>query len=527
MACKILIAKTAGFCFGVHRALEKALQTVRSTDDSIRTYGPLIHNEQVLDLLRLRGVEELSSGENIHNKNVVVRAHGISPNARKNLKEQGALICDATCPKVAQVQSIVKKYAGQGYSIIIIGDAGHAEVEGLLGYCQGQGIVIAGPEQASRFDFPEKVCIVAQTTQSREVFEKTSAIIESKSRQIKIFDTICNATSDRQAETIRIARRSDVMIVIGGKNSANTHRLVSIAQKECRTIWIQGPDDIHAEMLQDARRIGITAGASTPAWLIRHVVEKLRTICSENLNSVAKYLHRTFDYMLYLRLFLAISAGLVSIGFMNITGVNIRLIDAFLAVWVMWSWTVLYDQGSNNTFIYQRIMANQLVIKQYGLLVTFVIITGIVPMMAAVFSDFRHIMTLICVYLLIYLNVKLQGKSLALNTQGTTNNLYYFLKDVLHAGTAALSIVIYPALSLGNYTYGIFFAVIFIFCLTWMYGVAKDVRNMQMDLIGGRPSLPGQLSDFSFRILIMAVLFFWTLATFVFIVITPVPTAYL
>lgn len=272
MPFKIQVAETAGFCFGVRKALDKLLEIRNNTDEPVRTLGPLIHNDQVLMALKKRKVQQLTDNEEVTGKHVVLRAHGVTPKTRNNLKARHAKVCDATCPKVGQVQAIVKKYTGKGCPVIIVGDKGHAEVDGLLGYSRDLGIVIPGPDEAKHLKGGEEVCVVAQTTQDQNVFVDTVKIIREKYAQCHEFNTICDATSERQQETRGLARKSDLMIVVGGSHSANTQRLSDIAAEHCRTVMIQTQDDIREEMFHGVHKVGITAGASTPAWVIRDVV---------------------------------------------------------------------------------------------------------------------------------------------------------------------------------------------------------------------------------------------------------------
>jgi (E)-4-hydroxy-3-methyl-but-2-enyl pyrophosphate reductase len=276
MAFKIKVAASAGFCFGVRKALDRLIDIRNNTTLPVRTLGPLIHNEQVLQALKNRAVHELDANEDITEKHVVLRAHGVTPDMRKQLQEQGAVVCDATCPKVGQVQAIVKKFSRKNCPVIIIGDRGHAEVVGLLGYCPNTGLVVTGPEEAEALEEGEEVCVVAQTTQDPLIFNQTVNIIRKKFKVCHEHNTICDATTERQTETKALAIESDIMVVVGAKNSANTMRLADIAKKNCKTIMIQSADNLKQDDFQGVKQVAVTAGASTPAWVIREVVERIR-----------------------------------------------------------------------------------------------------------------------------------------------------------------------------------------------------------------------------------------------------------
>jgi len=278
MPLKIRVAETAGFCFGVQRALNRLLEIRSKSSEPIRTLGPLIHNEHVLDALKKRSIAELVSTEEVAGKHIVLRAHGVSPDTRAALKEKNARVCDATCPKVGQVQAIVKKYSRKNCPIVIIGDKGHAEVDGLLGYSNNMGIVVPGLSEAQELEGGECVCVVAQTTQDNKVFNQILEVIRSKFKQCYEFNTICDATFERQEESRTLAVQSDVMIIVGSQHSANTKRLADIAAEHCKTLMIQTADDLTTDVFGRAHYIGITAGASTPTWVIRDVVEKVNAI---------------------------------------------------------------------------------------------------------------------------------------------------------------------------------------------------------------------------------------------------------
>ncbi len=322
MISRIRVAKTAGFCFGVQRALDKILTLVNKTGKPVWTCGPLIHNEHVLDAIRSRGIEQLSPDQDLTNSQVVIRAHGVTPEVIKQLKQQGAIVCNATCPKVAQVQGIVKKYSGHGYRIAIIGDPGHAEVDSLVGFSRGRGFVVSTPEQVDEIPPGDKLCVVTQTTQDRDVFENTIAALRRKFPDCIVFDTICNATSDRQSETIRIAEKSDLMIVVGGKNSANTRRLLDIASSRCTAVLIQSAADLSYELLRNKRNIGITAGASTPAWIIRCVIDSVRKSGVLNPNPLVRYFFHLLFFLLNRRLLFSLSFSVTALSVAKICGVT-------------------------------------------------------------------------------------------------------------------------------------------------------------------------------------------------------------
>jgi (E)-4-hydroxy-3-methyl-but-2-enyl pyrophosphate reductase len=272
----IKLARSAGFCMGVKRALDIVLELSRTTDGPIYTDGPLIHNPQIIALLERKGIKSLAGVGAPSRGLIVIRAHGVSPGRREALKRIGLPLYDATCPDVAKVQAIVNKYSRRGYEIAIVGDRGHAEVEGLLGYSRGLARVISGPEDVEALGRGAKVCVVAQTTQDVSLFGELAERIRTRVSECVVCDTICRSTKERQREAIALARSVDAMVVVGGRSSANTARLVKICGETGVTVFhVESEKDCDALSLHHVNRVGVTAGASTPHWVIERVVERL------------------------------------------------------------------------------------------------------------------------------------------------------------------------------------------------------------------------------------------------------------
>jgi 4-hydroxy-3-methylbut-2-enyl diphosphate reductase len=277
---EIKLAKTAGFCMGVRRAVDKVLEIARTEKGRhIYTYGPLIHNPQTIELLKSRGIVAVESIDEIPDKAnavLVIRAHGIAPSERKKIRSSGIKIIDATCPKVGYVQGIIKKHAARDYTVIIAGDSRHPEVDGLWGYTQGRGIIVSTIEDAEKIPRLEKICIVAQTTQETEHFERIVQVIRKKCPETVVFNTICSSTEERQSEIIALAREMDAVFVVGGKNSANTFRLADLCQKQnTPTFHIETSEEIKQIELASYANIGVSAGASTPNWIIDQVMNSI------------------------------------------------------------------------------------------------------------------------------------------------------------------------------------------------------------------------------------------------------------
>ena len=278
---EVTTAKSAGFCFGVRRAVDMVYAEAKK-DNRVFTLGPIIHNEQVVKDLEKKGVKVIDSVNDIsekENTTIIIRSHGVPQNVINALKEKKVNIVDATCPFVSKIHRIVEKKYQEGSCIVIVGNANHPEVEGINGWCNGAATVIGSVSEAENYsqEPARKLCVVAQTTFNYKKFKDIVDIFSKKSYDIDVMNTICNATEERQTEAGTIARQSDAMLVIGGKHSSNTQKLYEICRKECEnTYFIQTLDDLDLKQFQSFRSVGITAGASTPNNIIKEVQSYVR-----------------------------------------------------------------------------------------------------------------------------------------------------------------------------------------------------------------------------------------------------------
>ena len=280
---EVIKAKSAGFCFGVKKAMETVYQQIEANGNKpIYTFGPLIHNEEVVKELKNKGVEVVDSVEELQALKkgiVIIRSHGVSKDIYKIMEDNGITCVDATCPFVKRIHKIVDKESAQGKKIIIIGNDGHPEVEGIKGWSNTPAVVIEKEEEAVEFSCKseEKICIVSQTTFNYNKFKELVEIFEKKGYDISVVNTICNATEERQTEAKKIAAEADVMIVIGGTHSSNTRKLYEICKNECEnTHFIQTLGDLNLDLPKSVRLVGITAGASTPNNIIEEVQNYVR-----------------------------------------------------------------------------------------------------------------------------------------------------------------------------------------------------------------------------------------------------------
>ncbi len=329
---KVIVAKTAGFCKGVRDAIEITMEAIQKREDGedICTFGPLIHNRQVLKMLERKGVVEENRIENCAGKKVVIRAHGIPPNSRQELHAQGSKLLDATCKRVARVHAAIKRHARRGYNTVIVGDADHAEVIGLMGYTEDRGVVINRPEQVK--DLPpdwDTVLLVAQTTQNEEVFSEIKKAFLARYPNGIVKNTICDSTQERQADIKKLCSQVEAVVIVGGLHSGNTVRLAEVA-RDCRipTFHVETETELDREKMARFSCVGVSAGASTPNWIIKNVVEFLESIRPEQESSFRwkQFLER----LVYSNVLVALGTALLPLVAQALTG--FRGSPAFCAI---------------------------------------------------------------------------------------------------------------------------------------------------------------------------------------------------
>ena len=275
---KIELAKTAGFCFGVNRAVEIVEECTKDKENKYHTLGPIIHNKHVVDEFSKKGISPVLSINDVKpGEKLIIRTHGVGKDIYDNLQRKGVEVIDVTCPFVKKIHNIVKKHHEEGYKIVIVGDKNHPEVQGINGWCENSALILGTPDEAKDTKIDEsRVCVVAQTTFVQEIFKKIVTFLKKTCNDIVIFDTICNATEERQAEAYELASRSDVCIVLGGVNSSNTQKLYSICKSVCPTAYcLEHIDQLPEGCDFDSKRVGIPAGASTPAVIIKEAIGKM------------------------------------------------------------------------------------------------------------------------------------------------------------------------------------------------------------------------------------------------------------
>lgn len=279
---EVIVAKSAGFCFGVRRAVDEVYRLLETEKDCpLYTYGPIIHNEEVVSDLQRRGVQVVSEEEleGLSRGIIVIRSHGVGRLSEERMRSRGLRVVDMTCPFVKKIHRIVERQSGQGKQVIIAGNREHPEVQGIMGWCREPAIVVKDAQEAGLLELSgeKEYLLVAQTTFHYTKFQNIVDLLEKKGYNINCVNTICNATKDRQEEAARIASSVDGMLVIGGSCSSNTQKLYQICKKECmNTHYIQTAEDLDHQWFLTAERVGVTGGASTPNIIIEEVLNHVR-----------------------------------------------------------------------------------------------------------------------------------------------------------------------------------------------------------------------------------------------------------
>ena len=513
---RVKLAKNAGFCMGVRRAMDMTLEAAMRKDGPIYTYGPLIHNPQVLELLGEKGVMALDEEDwgkdlrEIKGKDsvtVIIRAHGITPEERQRIKDLGVRILNATCPHVGKVQGIIKRHALQGYATLIWGDRDHAEVVGLLGYTGGKGVVINSLEELAFLPPYEKVCLVAQTTQNRHRFEEFARAVERKYPGAKIFNTICESTDRRQQEVLALAEKVDAMVVVGGKESGNTRRLAKISEEAgVPTFHIETEKDLDLKTLSAYPAIGVTAGASTPTWLIAHVIERLKAV--ESARGKGQLLARVARLITISYLLLGLGAGSLAYTSILIQGLRPEIPLILISSLYVFSIHVLnrlMDKGSEK---YNQ-PGRMDFYERYG---SWMILAAVFSAGAALFLAWREGIYPFLLLLAIFGSGLVYNLSIFPFASGPKQR-YRRLRDIPGSKTIFVALAwgivtsILPPLAQGNRFFpatavALFFTAAMVFFRSTVY----DFKDIQGDLLVGKETLPIVLGRRNTEILVAALL---------------------
>ena len=509
---QVKIAKTAGFCMGVRRAMDIVLDTASkvSKGKAVYTDGPLIHNPQVLEFLEKKGIGVLNETTDTKDTNVVIRAHGIKPTRKDKFESAGAKICDATCPNVKSVQSTINKYASQGYSTVIVGDKGHAEVDGLLGYTENNGYVVENVNDIPKLPAMDKVCVVSQTTQSREVFDQVTEILKRKYKECKIFATICSSTSKRQKDVIELSKEVDAMVVVGGRGSANTKRLAEISGTTIPTFLVETEDELDMENLRKFSIVGVTAGASTPNWMINRVVDKIRSYERNRAFHIISYLRIAGRFMVSTCAYLSIGAGFMSYANSVFLGVNPSIFFCMIASLFVFSMYMLNNLLNKENIAFNDPQRSQFCQKHYKVLLGVGILGAVFSIASSFFVSLPVFYCLL--FTVVFGNVYgLKVVPKRFESIIKYNSLAHIpgTKEIFASFAWAICTVF--IIFFGNNAFSIpTLAVTFFFTLaiTFIRSVFLDMKALQGDRIIGKETIPVAFGKEKTKLILTVILFF-------------------
>lgn len=483
---------------GVRRALEKVLGQAYKDAGPIYTYGPLIHNEQVMELLESKGVQVTKDISALKHGTIIIRAHGIPPQERRLLKNSGLKIIDATCPRVARVQSLIRYHTHKGYLAVIVGEKDHPEVIGLKGHGNGKAFVISTSEEVALLPGGEKILVVAQTTQEKQTYQRIVETIKRRFPAALVFNTICDATESRQEEVRALAAHVDGLVVVGGFHSGNTRRLAQVASSTGLPVFhIETEEQLDRDAVSAMEIIGVTAGASTPNWMINKVVQKIESIRSRKETALDRFLRYTIKFIFQTNLVAAFGAFSLAHAMNILSGRTPDLILpslAFLYIYAMHVLNRLLDKGAGTYNDPERAAFYR---KYRGLL----ILSGLVAIGGALaLSRFMSLSALLM--------------TAGLSVVGTIYGLpivplrrrhlwrYSKIKDIPGSKTFAQAfawgavIALLPLLGTPPASWaGEMVCFVFIFSVVYVRAALFDIFQVQGDLIVGAETLPITLGE--------------------------------
>jgi len=475
---------------GVRRALNLTLDLANRPQGPVYTYGPLIHNPQVIEMLEEKCVRLI---ENLDqplpaNATIAIRTHGVAPEELKKIRDHAAHICNATCPKVARVQGIVKRYTHDGYTIVIIGDKGHAEVTALVGYAEGKGLVIENSEDLQKLPPLNKVCVVAQTTQNSERFKELARSTKKLYPEATIFDTICDSTYQRQAEVVELAKHVDAIVVVGGKNSANTTRLAQISRTAgVPTFPVETEAELDLQILKKFKTIGVTAGASTPNWLIQRVVGKL-----EESATAANFFHQALRFLLKSNIYLAFGAACMSYVACRLQGITPKIEFEFITGFYIFAVHLLNQFTEETAIAYSEPLRIQFYNRYKKLLVTLGILSALGALALSLKLGVVPFAFILGMSVLgIFYRVRLIPERFFPRVRYRRLMDIPASKDIFLALAWAVVLVWLHLFTVkGNFTTATLTALLFTFILAFIRSIVISTRDIQGDMIVGRETIP-------------------------------------
>jgi 4-hydroxy-3-methylbut-2-enyl diphosphate reductase len=486
----IKLAETAGFCMGVRRAVDIVLDIARvKGDEKIYTYGPLIHNPQTVELLKQRGIIPIDNIDDVDGGTIIIRAHGISLEVRQKIEEKGMKIVDATCPRVIRVQSIIKKYTTRGYTVLIVGDREHPEVIGLLGYSSGKGIVISNKDEIDTLPELDKVCIVAQTTQNSGEYEELTRKIKKRFPSATAFNTICDSTEKRQAEIDTLASDMDAMIVVGGKNSANTKRLAMISEEHgTPTFHIETADELKKTGINGYNNIGVSAGASTPNWIIDRVIDYITQYREQGNQKKLARCYKLWVFAVRTDIYSAMGAGFLSLVGTYVQNLKMNILNILIAalyVFSMHTINRLRDKKFGRT---KGSFREESYVRHSNVYLSIGLISLILALLFSFMNGFVPFALLFFISLLgLLYNIKVFPQEWSLKKIGDIPGS----KTLFIALAWAIVTVIIPQIEVSLKIHSsTVVAFMFVFTVVFAKSALSDMIDIQSDRLVGRETIP-------------------------------------
>ncbi len=493
---------------GVRRAVDMVLAAPSSQPEPISTYGPLIHNPQVLDLLKEKGINSLDTIPRQGSGTTLIRAHGVPPQAQKDLQTAGFKVINATCPRVIRVQTIIRKQSQKGYASIIIGDSVHPEVIGLKGYAGDRGYVVNSLAELAALPSFDHAIIVAQTTQNIEFYNTVKQWAAEKQAHYKVYDTICDSTSMRQAEISQLASQVDAILVVGGHNSGNTVRLAEVARQTGKpTYHIESEDDLDLNALAGAEIIGITAGASTPNWVIRKICRVLELIPASRLSGWKLALFNMQRALLLTNIYVAIGAGCLCYACTRLLGPPQNFPHVLIAILYVLSMHILNNLTGKKSDHYNDPVRARFYASNRYLLAMLAIFAGGAGLATA------YSLGPLPFFVLSAMSITGLSYNLNVVPSSIKQIRYRRIKDIPGSKTVLIAVAwgvvtaILPSLQHPEVA-SLATAVVFIWstCMVFVRTAFFDLLDIQGDRIVGKETLPIALGEKQTRVLLKAML---------------------
>ncbi len=495
---RIYLAETAGFCMGVKRAVNIALEAAKEEGKEIYTLGPLIHNPQTVEMLERKNVRVVEHVKGLQSGTVIIRAHGVGPEQRAEIERSGLECQDATCPLVLRIRNIITHCAGEGYTAVIVGDKGHAEVTALMGYVGEKGVVVEKLEEVG--DVPRgDVCVVAQSTQERQLFERVVKELRERGGKVKAYDTICEATTRRQAEVRALAKKVDAMVVVGGKNSANTKRLAEISRgMGVRTYPIEEPEELKQGDLAGTESVGVTAGASTPNWVIEKVIDRIARFSSKRERGARKALSSLVEFLVKGDLYVGIGAAALCFACAVMRGMEAAWLSVLVSGYCAFAIHVLNHYTDREYAQYKESYKLNVLEKHKVALVTSGLIAAGVAVGLSILIGPVALALIVSVTLIgLAYNVAIVPRSIAKMVGIRRVRDLPMSKNLGTALAWCLMIVVLPVLELGERAEVLptLTVLAFSFAVVFARSTLLDLRDVQGDMMIGNETIPIMIGE--------------------------------